>query len=43
METLAEWIEDRQQLNRLQREHCGHEQGCLFARPLSVAAFAARP
>jgi diguanylate cyclase (GGDEF)-like protein len=38
METLAEGIEDRQQLHRLQREHCDHGQGYLFARPLSADA-----
>ncbi len=38
METLAEGIEDREQLHRLQREHCDHGQGYLFARPLSVDA-----
>jgi diguanylate cyclase (GGDEF)-like protein len=36
IETLAEGIEDRAQLETLQREHCDHGQGFLFSRPLSV-------
>ncbi len=35
IETLAEGIEDRAQLQTLQREHCDHGQGFLFSRPLS--------
>ncbi|HEY4894461.1 MAG TPA: EAL domain-containing protein, partial [Solirubrobacteraceae bacterium] len=38
IETLAEGIEDRSQLETLQREHCDHGQGFLFSRPLSVEA-----
>jgi EAL domain-containing protein (putative c-di-GMP-specific phosphodiesterase class I) len=38
IETLAEGIEDRVQLEALQREHCDHGQGFLFSRPLSVDA-----
>ena len=36
IETLAEGIEDRDQLAQLQRERCDHGQGFLFARPLDV-------
>jgi EAL domain-containing protein (putative c-di-GMP-specific phosphodiesterase class I) len=38
IETLAEGIEDRDQLKTLQREHCDQGQGFLFSRPLDVAA-----
>ncbi len=38
IETLAEGIEDRDQLKTLQREHCDHGQGFLFSRPLDVDA-----
>jgi diguanylate cyclase (GGDEF)-like protein len=38
IETLAEGIEDRAQLETLQREHCDHGQGFLFSRPLAVDA-----
>jgi diguanylate cyclase (GGDEF)-like protein len=38
IETLAEGIEDRAQLETLQREHCDHGQGFLFSRPLGVDA-----
>ena len=38
IETLAEGIEDRAQLETLQREHCDQGQGFLFSRPLDVAA-----
>jgi diguanylate cyclase (GGDEF)-like protein len=37
IETLAEGIEERGQLHRLQREQCDTGQGYLFARPLSPA------
>jgi diguanylate cyclase (GGDEF)-like protein len=37
IETLAEGIEERGQLQRLQREQCDSGQGYLFARPLSPA------
>jgi diguanylate cyclase (GGDEF)-like protein len=36
IETLAEGIEDPDQLAQLQRERCDHGQGFLFARPLDV-------
>ncbi|HVN50025.1 MAG TPA: EAL domain-containing protein, partial [Acidimicrobiales bacterium] len=36
LETLAEGIEERAQLERLQRESCDTGQGFLFARPLDV-------
>jgi diguanylate cyclase (GGDEF)-like protein len=36
LETLAEGIEDHSQLRALQRQHCDHGQGFLFARPLDV-------
>jgi diguanylate cyclase (GGDEF)-like protein len=36
IETLAEGIEENEQLERLKREHCDHGQGFLFARPLDV-------
>jgi diguanylate cyclase (GGDEF)-like protein len=38
IETLAEGIEDRDQLKMLQREHCDHGQGFLFSRPLHASA-----
>jgi diguanylate cyclase (GGDEF)-like protein len=38
IETLAEGIEDRAQLETLQREHCDQGQGFLFSRPLDVDA-----
>jgi diguanylate cyclase (GGDEF)-like protein len=38
IETLAEGIEDRAQLQTLQREHCDQGQGFLFSRPLDVDA-----
>ena len=38
IETLAEGIEDQQQLKTLQREHCDQGQGFLFSRPLDVNA-----
>jgi EAL domain-containing protein (putative c-di-GMP-specific phosphodiesterase class I) len=34
LETLAEGIEDRDQVDHLQREDCDSGQGFLFARPL---------
>jgi diguanylate cyclase (GGDEF)-like protein len=36
IETLAEGIEERDQLETLQREHCDQGQGFLFARPLEA-------
>jgi diguanylate cyclase (GGDEF)-like protein len=38
IEILAEGIEDRAQLETLQREHCDHGQGFLFSRPLEIDA-----
>jgi diguanylate cyclase (GGDEF)-like protein len=38
IETLAEGIEDHNQLEALQREHCDHGQGFLFSRPLPADA-----
>ncbi len=38
IETLAEGIEDEDQLEQLQHERCDHGQGFLFARPLDVKA-----
>ncbi len=38
IETLAEGIEDRMQLETLQREHCDQGQGFLFSRPLDADA-----
>ena len=38
LQTLAEGIEDRDQLSALQREHCDLGQGFLFARPLEPDA-----
>jgi diguanylate cyclase (GGDEF)-like protein len=38
IETLAEGIEERAQLEALQRENCDLGQGFLFARPLDVEA-----
>jgi len=37
IETLAEGIEDPEQLSQLRREHCDHGQGFLFARPVDAA------
>jgi EAL domain-containing protein (putative c-di-GMP-specific phosphodiesterase class I) len=36
IETLAEGIEDPDQLRTLQREQCDHGQGFLFSRPLDA-------
>jgi diguanylate cyclase (GGDEF)-like protein len=36
IQTLAEGVEDEAQLAALQREHCDHAQGFLFARPLEA-------
>jgi EAL domain-containing protein (putative c-di-GMP-specific phosphodiesterase class I) len=36
LETLAEGIEDREQLRALQQQHCDYGQGYLFSRPLPV-------
>ncbi len=38
IETLAEGIEDRAQLQTLQSEQCDYGQGFLFSRPLDVGA-----
>jgi diguanylate cyclase (GGDEF)-like protein len=38
IQTLAEGIEDRAQLETLQRQHCDQGQGFLFSRPLNVDA-----
>jgi diguanylate cyclase (GGDEF)-like protein len=38
IETLAEGIEDRDQLETLKREHCDHGQGFLLSRPLDADA-----
>ena len=38
IETLAEGIEQQQELSLLQAEHCDSGQGFLFARPLDAAA-----
>jgi len=38
LETLAEGIEERAQLERLQREQCDTGQGFLLARPLDLPA-----
>ena len=38
LETLGEGIEERAQLQRLQREQCDHGQGFLLARPLELDA-----
>ncbi len=38
IETLAEGIEQEQQLSTLKLEHCDSGQGFLFARPLDVPA-----
>jgi EAL domain-containing protein (putative c-di-GMP-specific phosphodiesterase class I) len=38
IETLAEGIEQEQELMLLQAERCDSGQGFLFARPLDVAA-----
>ena len=41
IETLAEGIEQQEQLTALQRENCDCGQGFLFARPLDAAAMEA--
>jgi predicted signal transduction protein with EAL and GGDEF domain len=41
IETLAEGIEDHDQLRQLQREQCDQGQGFLFARPLDAGAMEA--
>ncbi|MDX6525236.1 MAG: hypothetical protein QOI43_747, partial [Gaiellales bacterium] len=41
IETLAEGIEDHDQLRQLQREQCDQGQGFLFARPLRADAIEA--
>ena len=41
IETLAEGIEDHDQLRQLQREQCDQGQGFLFARPLGADAIEA--
>jgi EAL domain-containing protein (putative c-di-GMP-specific phosphodiesterase class I) len=38
LETLAEGIEENDQLSQLQGEQCDRGQGFLFARPLDVEA-----
>ncbi len=38
LETLAEGIEDRAQLESLRREQCARGQGYLFSRPISAEA-----
>ena len=45
LETLAEGIEDNDQLDKLREEHCDRGQGFLFSRPLAaedVEAFLVR-
>ena len=39
LQTLAEGVEDRDQVRELQREGCDLAQGFLFARPLAVDRF----
>jgi diguanylate cyclase (GGDEF)-like protein/PAS domain S-box-containing protein len=41
LETLAEGIEDNEQLHRLQQEHCDRGQGFLFSRPIEPEAIEA--
>ena len=41
IETLAEGIEQQEQLATLQREDCDTGQGFLFARPLDAAGMEA--
>jgi EAL domain-containing protein (putative c-di-GMP-specific phosphodiesterase class I) len=46
IDTLAEGIEDDEQLQHLQREHCDQGQGFIFARPLDsegIQAFLKAP
>ena len=38
IETLAEGIEQQQELSALQHEHCDSGQGFLYSRPLDVSA-----
>ena len=41
LETLAEGIEDNDQLLKLQEEHCDRGQGFLFSRPIEPEAIEA--
>jgi len=41
LETLAEGIEDTEQLHKLQEEHCDRGQGFLFSRPIDPDALEA--
>jgi len=41
LETLAEGIEDNDQLHKLQEEHCDRGQGFLFSRPIEPQAMEA--
>jgi diguanylate cyclase (GGDEF)-like protein/PAS domain S-box-containing protein len=41
LETLAEGIEDNNQLHKLQEEHCDRGQGFLFSRPIEPEAIEA--
>jgi len=41
LETLAEGIEDNDQLHKLQEEHCDRGQGFLFSRPIEPEAIEA--
>jgi predicted signal transduction protein with EAL and GGDEF domain len=41
LETLAEGIEDDDQLLKLQQEHCDRGQGFLFSRPIEPEAIEA--
>jgi diguanylate cyclase (GGDEF)-like protein/PAS domain S-box-containing protein len=41
LETLAEGIEDNEQLHKLQEEHCDRGQGFLFSRPIEPDAIEA--
>jgi diguanylate cyclase (GGDEF)-like protein len=41
LETLAEGIEDNEQLHKLQEEHCDRGQGFLFSRPIEPEAIEA--
>jgi EAL domain-containing protein (putative c-di-GMP-specific phosphodiesterase class I) len=41
LETLAEGIEDNDQLHKLQQEHCDRGQGFVFSRPIEPEAIEA--
>lgn len=39
METVAEGVEEREQVDMLKRAGCDYIQGYVFARPMDIPAF----